>query len=77
MEVLSNEFDGFCLSEMPCCGVVMVVVDNLEAEILVVRNVELILKEETVGLPSPTTQGICGVYFLDHQLCEVVIQDDG
>ena len=62
---------------MPCHGVVMVVADNLEVEILVVRNVELILEEETVGLLSPTTQGICGVDFLNHQLCEVIILDDG
>ena len=77
MEVLSNEFDGFCLPEMTCHGVVMVVADDLEMEVLVVRYIEVVLKEEAVSLPHPTIWGICGVQFLDHQSCQVIIQDDG
>jgi len=71
VEVSSNEFDGFCLPKMACHGMVMVVVDDLETEVLVVGYVE------AVSLLHPTIQGICGVQFLDHQSCKVIIQNDG
>jgi len=77
VEVPPNEFNGFHLSEMSCHGVVMVVMDDLEAEVLLARDVEVLPEIQSVTLVSPASQWFHHIKFLNHHLCKVVIHSGG
>ena len=66
VEILPNEFNGFCLSEVTCHRVVMVVVDDLEVEVLVVGNVQSTFEPKPVSLMAPAAWRFLRVKFLIH-----------
>ncbi len=77
MKVVPDEFNGFCLSEVPHCMVVMVVMDDLEVEVLLVRDIEVLPEIQSVTLVSPASWWFHHIKFLNHHLCKVVIHSGG
>ena len=77
MKVVPDEFNGFCLSEVPHCRVVMVVTDDLEAEVLLVRDIEALPEIQSATLVSPASQWFHCIKFLNNHLCKVVIHSGG
>src|SRR5260370_17828644 len=77
VEILFDEVDGFCLPKVACHRVIMMIMDNLEAKVLMVRDVELLFIIKSVSLPVPANWWCCAIEFLNDFLCEGVIHHGG
>src|SRR5260370_15518617 len=77
VEIPLDEVNGFCLPEVACCRVIVVIVDNLEAEVLMVGDVEMLFVIESVSLSVPANHWCHVIEFLNNFLCKGVIHHGG
>src|SRR5260370_8674523 len=55
----------------------MMIADNLEVEVLVVRDIETLFIIESVGLPVPANWWCCAIEFPNDFLCKGVVHCGG
>ena len=76
VEISLDKVDGFHLPKVACHRVIVMIADNLEAEVLMVRDIEMLFIIESVSLPVPANQWCHAIEFLNN-LCKGVIHCGG
>src|SRR5260370_28379082 len=72
-----DEIDGFCLSKVACHSVIMMIADNLEAEVFIVRDIYILFVIESVSLLVPANWWCHALEFLTHFMSKGVIHCGG